>query len=89
MRIRLNGETRTLSGPTTVSELLASLGVRGRIAVEINGELVPRSAHASHVLADGDCVEIVQAIGGGAFAPNRGASDAEVRRAGNGSGTST
>lgn len=65
MRIHLNGAARELSDLTTVAALLATLELRGRIAVEVNGELVPRSAHATHALADGDRVEIVQAIGGG------------------------
>ena len=36
-----------------------------RVAVEVNREIVTRSAHATHTLADGDSVEVVQAIGGG------------------------
>jgi sulfur carrier protein len=47
------------------------LEIRGRIAVEVNGELVPRSTHARHVLVDGDRVEIVHAIGGGQPGPSR------------------
>ncbi len=65
MRIHVNGAARELSDTTTVAALLAALELRGRIAVEVNGELVPRSAHATHLLAAGDRVEIVQAIGGG------------------------
>ncbi|MGH8593813.1 MAG: sulfur carrier protein ThiS, partial [Gammaproteobacteria bacterium] len=37
----------------------------GRIAVEINGEVVPRSQYNEHPLREGDLVEIVRAIGGG------------------------
>lgn len=77
MRISVNGEARELAGPTTIAELLALLGVRGRIAVEVNGELVPRSTHGRHPLADGDRVEIVQAIGGGSHAHHRGAAGAD------------
>jgi sulfur carrier protein len=36
-----------------------------RVAVEVNREIVARSRHASHALAEGDQVEIIQAIGGG------------------------
>ena len=36
-----------------------------RLAIEVNGEIIPRSAHADALLHDGDRVEIVQAIGGG------------------------
>ena len=46
-----------------VLELLA-LGGR-RIAVEVNGEIVPRSRYVEHELKPGDRVEIVHAVGGG------------------------
>lgn len=65
MLLQINGAPREAPDGQTVTDLLSSLGIRGRIAVEVNGELVPRSAHAQHVLADGDRVEIVHAIGGG------------------------
>ena len=71
MLLTVNGTAREMPVGHTVAELLASLEIRGRIAVEVNGELVPRSAHARHVLADGDRVEIVHAIGGGQPAPTR------------------
>jgi sulfur carrier protein len=49
-----------------VSDLLASLDTVGkRVAVERNGEIVPRSRHAATALAAGDRVEIVVAVGGG------------------------
>jgi sulfur carrier protein len=49
-----------------VSSLLDAAGYAGkRVAVEVNLEIVPRSVHATHLLADGDRVEIVHAIGGG------------------------
>ncbi|MCX7032495.1 MAG: sulfur carrier protein ThiS [Arenimonas sp.] len=66
MHITLNGETRPLEPGTTLEALLAQAGHAGRkVAVEVNLAVVPRSLHASHVLADGDRVEIIQAIGGG------------------------
>jgi sulfur carrier protein len=65
MLLQINGAPREVPDGQTVADLLSSLGIRGRIAVEVNGELVPRSAHAQHVLADGDRVEVVHAIGGG------------------------
>ena len=46
-----------------VIEMLA-LGER-RVAVEVNGEIVPRSRYAEHELRDGDRIEIVHAVGGG------------------------
>jgi sulfur carrier protein len=49
-----------------VAALLSTLNLVGKkVAVERNGEIVPRSAHASTVLADGDQLEIVVAVGGG------------------------
>jgi sulfur carrier protein len=49
-----------------VAALLARLECKGRkVAVERNGEIVPRSAHASTLIADGDRLEIVVAVGGG------------------------
>ncbi len=66
MDITLNGEPRALAAPTTITQLLQaeSLAER-RVAVEVNGAIVPRSRHDAHSLADGDKVEIVHALGGG------------------------
>lgn len=66
MNVVLNGESRELEAGTTLADLLRSIDLgQRRFAVEINEELVPRSAHADRVLQAGDRVEIVQAIGGG------------------------
>jgi sulfur carrier protein len=66
MRILLNGEAREFPQPQSVSTLLLAAGyAQRRVAVEVNREIVPRSRHADHVLAEGDRVEIIQAIGGG------------------------
>ena len=66
MVISLNGESRQFPDPLTVAALVESLGYAGkRIAVERNGEIVPRGRHAEVVLADGDRLEIVVAVGGG------------------------
>jgi len=49
-----------------LSELLHSMALAGKkIAVEHNGEIVPRSAHSATMIADGDRLEIVVAVGGG------------------------
>lgn len=64
-RITVNGEPREVVPGLTVAGLLAGLALRGRLAVEVNGAIVPRSRHAEHALAPGDVVEIVKAIGGG------------------------
>jgi sulfur carrier protein len=64
--VTLNGESRSLDGPVSVSGLLESLGFEGRkIAVERNEEIVPRSRYAETWLAAGDSLEIVHFIGGG------------------------
>lgn len=65
LRVMLNGESRELQAEVSIAELIALLEVRGRYAVEVNGEIVPRSLHGEQRLHDGDRVEVVAAIGGG------------------------
>lgn len=66
MNIRLNGEHLTLPGASTLADVLVAQGLaERRVAVEVNGEIIPRSRHAKHSLTDGDVVEIVHALGGG------------------------
>lgn len=66
MDITLNGEPRALGTGMTVLALLQTEGLaERRVAVEVNGAIVPGSRHDQHVLADGDRVEIVYALGGG------------------------
>lgn len=67
MQIVLNGAARTLTATSpSVSALLLELGYENkRVAVERNGEIVPKSEHASTSLTDGDTLEIVVAVGGG------------------------
>ena len=66
MDIILNGEPRHVPEGLTAAGLVELLGLAGRrYAMEINGELLPKSAHAGHQLAAGDRIEIVQAVGGG------------------------
>jgi sulfur carrier protein len=64
--ITVNGETRRFDSPLDLTQLLDLLELTGkRLAVERNGEIVPRSQHATTPLADGDQLEIVVAVGGG------------------------
>lgn len=64
--ILVNGEARRLAGAATVAALLAEMQLTGkRLAVERNGEIVPKSRHAETGLAAGDRLEIVVAVGGG------------------------
>ena len=66
MDIQLNGDALTVADNTTVLSLLEQQGLGGRrVAVEVNGTIVPRSRHGDHLLHDGDRVEIVHALGGG------------------------
>ncbi len=66
MQIIINGQPRDCAPGRTVAGLLADLGLaEKRVAVERNGDLVPKSLHAEQALADGDRIEIVHAIGGG------------------------
>ena len=66
MRIEVNGEAREVSHGITVADLLHTLGIQtGPVAVEKNREIVPRAAHASTALSDGDVLEVVHFVGGG------------------------
>ena len=66
LTLKINGESRQLPAPLTVAGLIEALGYTGkRIAVERNGEIVPKSQHGSVALVSGDQLEIVVAVGGG------------------------
>ena len=66
MEIIINGEPQQLTAPLTVAALLEDRGLAGkRVAVEKNGQIVAKSRHAETLLAAGDRIEIVVAVGGG------------------------
>ncbi len=66
MKLVLNGEDRNFADVTSIAGLVAALGLDVRkVAVELNLEIVPRSAYAATPVADGDRIEIVHFIGGG------------------------
>jgi len=66
IQVIVNGAAHSYEAPLNVGALLEKLAVAGKkVAVERNGEIVPKSAHASTPLADGDRLEIVVAVGGG------------------------
>ena len=66
IRVTVNGAAHRFDKPVDVSALLSSLNLVGKkVAVERNGEIVPKSAHGATLLADGDQLEIVVAVGGG------------------------
>jgi sulfur carrier protein len=65
MYCTINGERLELPD-CTVADLLAARGLTGkRLAVERNGQIVPKSQHGATQLQDGDVLEIVVAVGGG------------------------
>lgn len=62
----INGERRSFPAPLTLTQLIDTLDMAGkRIAIEKNGEIVPRSQHVVTALENGDRLEIVVAVGGG------------------------
>jgi sulfur carrier protein len=64
--ITLNGRQEQVEEPCTVEHLLGRFGLlRSPCAVEVNGELVPKAAHAGRMLGEGDTIEIVTLVGGG------------------------
>lgn len=67
LKLTINGKvTNVPAGAVTVADLVASLGLSGkRIAVECNGEVVPKSRHATTPIGRDDRIEIVGAVGGG------------------------
>lgn len=66
MDIVLNGQPRQIAMATSVLQLLQLEGLtERRVAVEVNGEIVPRSRQGERWLTEGDRIEIVHALGGG------------------------
>ncbi|MEL7471835.1 MAG: sulfur carrier protein ThiS [Planctomycetota bacterium] len=66
MQITVNGDPREIPQNTTVADLIETLGLSGQpCAAEVNKSLVPKRAHESHRLEDGDSIELVTLVGGG------------------------
>ncbi len=66
MRLVVNGHEKSFDPPMSVAELLAVLGVPSlKVAVELNREIVSKSAYDRTMLEDGDRLEIVNFVGGG------------------------
>ena len=67
LSLMVNGSVHVCRAPSaTVADLMRELALEGkRVAVERNGEIVPRSSHALTALAPGDRIEVVAAVGGG------------------------
>ena len=66
IQVVVNGTPREMAAGSTVKQLLDAMALAGRrLAVERNGEIVPRSSFDVACLADGDTIEVVIAVGGG------------------------
>ncbi len=72
MKIVVNGEQRELPRPMTIAEYVAELPAAAQhVAVARNGEVVPRHLWTQVTLQEGDVLEVVRMVGGGAGAPHR------------------
>jgi len=66
MKLQINGNPRDFSAPLSLQDLLQQLGIKpDRVAVELNGNIVPREQWEKTPLSDGDRLEIVHFVGGG------------------------
>lgn len=65
MQVFINGKSTDLAASATVADVLRQMNIEGKVAVEINRDIVPRSRFEQHRLNEGDTLEIVHAIGGG------------------------
>lgn len=63
--IKINGQEHDIAGRTLQDYLSTTDYIPGRIAVEINQEIVPRKDYADTILHDGDVIEVVSFVGGG------------------------
>ena len=64
--VQVNGKSQELPPGSSVEQLVSTLQLGGkRFAIELNGEIVPRSRHAATPLSHGDKLEVVVAVGGG------------------------
>jgi len=69
MRLIINGDARDFSDELTLSGLVEQLGMKAeRVAIELNRDIVPRGQWPATALRDGDRLEIVHFVGGGASA---------------------
>ena len=65
MNISINGIDKKIENGLFVSGLITELKLTGKFAIEINGEIVPRSCYLETILQENDQIEIVSAVGGG------------------------
>ena len=63
--VKVNGEEKNIAGKTIAEYLSTTNYDIKRIAIELNGDIVPKAQYAQTVLKDGDSIEIVSFVGGG------------------------
>lgn len=63
--VKINGEILALDGKTIAEYLAGASYDINRIAVEKNGDIVPKAKYKETVMEDGDCIEVVSFVGGG------------------------
>ena len=67
MELFVNGEPKSCAEPASLAQFIEQLGMKGdRVAVELNRDIVPRAQWNDTQLRDGDRLEIVHFVGGGA-----------------------
>lgn len=67
IQIKVNGKAREIDGEMTLPAFLSALDINPRlVAVAINGDVIPRDAYAAASVRQGDALEIVRMVGGGA-----------------------
>ncbi|MGG7054096.1 sulfur carrier protein ThiS [Nitrosomonas sp. ANs5] len=66
MQLTINGQLQSFDGPMNMQQLIECLSLQNkRIAIEYNGEIIPRSKYPEQILGEGDQLEIIVAVGGG------------------------
>jgi len=66
MKVFLNGEQKNINSNLTAQQLLLDIGYQDkRIALEINGEIIPKSELSNKIIVENDYIEIIKAVGGG------------------------
>lgn len=63
--VKVNGESMDIAGKCVAEYLAAANYDPKRVAVERNGDIVPKAKYGETLLRDGDCVEVVSFVGGG------------------------
>ena len=66
IQLIINGEPQQVESSLNLQQLLENMGLQNkRIAIEHNGEIIPRSRFSDYIVTEGDRLEIVVAVGGG------------------------